>query len=179
MITVVDISTDHVDSFRDAVDAVARERLFLARTEAPPREQLATFVQSNIDSGNPHVIALDGNTVVGWADIKRAGAPAMRHCGVLGMGVLAAYRGQGIGHSLLKAAIIRSWDIGLERIELEVRVDNQPAIALYESLGFRREGVKVCAMLLDGSYVDMLQMGLLRDLDALRSNISFQADRER
>jgi ribosomal protein S18 acetylase RimI-like enzyme len=174
MITVIDVSMEHVAGFHAAVDAVARERRFLARTEAPPIEQMGTFVQSNIETGNPHVIALDDSAVVGWADIKRIAAPALRHCGILGMGVLPSYRGQGLGRRLLEAAVAKSWAAGLERIELEVRVDNHAAIALYERIGFCREGTKVCAMLLEGHYVDMLQMGLLRDFRALRSSNSLQ-----
>lgn len=170
MISVVDISLEHVAGFRDAVDAVARERRFLARTEAPPREEMLGFVLSSLVASNPHVVALDGSAVVGWADLRRLSAPAMGHCAVLGMGVISAYRGVGVGRSLLSAAVDRAWKVGLRRVELEVRVDNGPAIALYERFGFRREGVKVSAMFMDGCYVDMLQMGLLADSVALRSN---------
>jgi ribosomal protein S18 acetylase RimI-like enzyme len=174
MISVVDISMEHVGGFHDAVDAVARERRFLARTEAPPREQMQAFVLSNIVASNPHVVALDGSAVVGWADLRRPSAPAMGHCAVLGMGVISAYRGMGVGRSLLSAVVDRAWKVGLHRVELEVRVDNGSAIGLYERFGFRREGVKVSALLMDDCYIDMLQMGLLADSVALRSNNSLQ-----
>jgi ribosomal protein S18 acetylase RimI-like enzyme len=114
---------------------VASERRFLARTEAPPQEQMLAFVRTNIDALNPHVVALDAGRVVGWADIRPSNVPAMSHCGTLGMGVLAAYRGQGLGRRLLDAVVLKAWQAGLERIELEVRHDNDPAIALYESSG--------------------------------------------
>jgi ribosomal protein S18 acetylase RimI-like enzyme len=179
LITVTDITMEHAAGFREAVDAVASERRFLARTEAPPQEHMLAFVQTNIDASNPHVVALDDGHVVGWADIRPSNAPAMRHCGTLGMGVLAAYRGQGLGRRLLDAVVSRAWNAGLERVELEVRLDNEPAIALYERTGFLREGLKVRGMLIDGSYVDMVQMGLLKSPFATRPNISLQADRER
>ncbi len=170
---------EHAAGFREAVDAVARERRFLARTEAPPLEQMLAFVRTNIDAPNPHVVALDTGRVVGWADIRPSSAPAMRHCGTLGMGVLASYRGQGLGRRLLDAVVLKAWEAGLERIELEVRLDNEPAIALYESTGFLHEGLKVRGMLIDGSYVDMVQMGLLKSPVATRPNSSLQRDRER
>jgi ribosomal protein S18 acetylase RimI-like enzyme len=179
LITVIDISMSHVAGFREAVDVVARERRYLARTEAPPYDQMEAFVRSNIDARNPHVVALAGDAIVGWADIRSASAPAMRHCGTLGMGVVAAYRRQGVGRRLLEASVVRAWNAGLERIELEVRVDNDPAIALYERIGFLQEGVKVRSMLIDGAYFDMIQMALLKSPVPSRPNISLQTDRER
>ena len=80
----------------------------------------------------------------------------MAHVGRLGMGVKAAFRGQGIGKGLLKAALNRAFGQGLERVELEVFRSNEPAVRLYEAHGFLREGVKVGARKLDGRADDIL-----------------------
>ncbi len=57
---------------------------------------------------------------------------------------LEAFRGRGIGGRLLDALIACGRKAGLERILLEVRPSNAPAIALYHSRGFvtlgRRKG---------------------------------------
>lgn len=57
---------------------------------------------------------------------------------------LEAFRGRGIGGRLLDALIACGRQAGLERILLEVRPSNAPAIALYHSRGFatlgRRKG---------------------------------------
>ncbi len=37
---------------------------------------------------------------------------------------------------------------------------NGPAVALYEKIGFKREGVKRKARFLDGRYDDVIQMAL-------------------
>ena len=50
------------------------------------------------------------------------------------------YRRLGIGRTLMEEMIFRAVFLGAVRMTLEVRVSNRPAIALYESLGFRREG---------------------------------------
>jgi ribosomal protein S18 acetylase RimI-like enzyme len=178
LFNVVDVRLEHAQGFREAVDAVAREGRYLARLEAPPMDQMIDFVRTNIECGNPHVVALNKDAVVGWADIRPAGPPLMKHCGTLGMGVVASYRGQGLGGRLLEAVLARSWAFGLQRVELEVRSDNALAIALYERLGFLIEGRKVRAMCVDGEYFDMLQMARLRDPASSRPNISLQADRE-
>ena len=51
----------------------------------------------------------------------------------------------------------------MERIELEVFASNARAIALYESLGFMREGLKRRTRKLDDAYDDDLVMALLLD----------------
>jgi putative acetyltransferase len=53
--------------------------------------------------------------------------------------------------------------LGLKRVELDVIVDNEAAIHLYESLGFAREGVRRSAMFRGGMFVDLLMMGRVRE----------------
>ncbi len=84
------ITLDDAAAFRDCVDAVMRERLFMAYTEAFPLDRTTEFVAANLRSANPQLIAVDGNRVVGWCDVCRSEVPAYAHCGTLGMGVLTA-----------------------------------------------------------------------------------------
>lgn len=55
--------------------------------------------------------------------------------------VAPEYRRQGVGRELLKV-YLRYGDEHLRLLDLEVRVSNEAAIALYESLGFARSGVR-------------------------------------
>jgi len=52
------------------------------------------------------------------------------------MAVDPAHRRQGVGRALLLAGRDRMMDAGVSRVYLEVRQSNQPARALYASLGF-------------------------------------------
>lgn len=54
------------------------------------------------------------------------------------LGVLPAYRRQGIGVALLRAC---EDQIHMPRIRLSVRASNQPAINLYTQFGYQRHGV--------------------------------------
>jgi RimJ/RimL family protein N-acetyltransferase len=59
----------------------------------------------------------------------------------LGMWVLPQWRGRGGGRMLVEAALAaRPPDV--HKIELEVFPENEPAIALYRSFGFEREGLR-------------------------------------
>ncbi|GAB4572451.1 MAG: ribosomal protein S18-alanine N-acetyltransferase [Anaerolineae bacterium] len=52
------------------------------------------------------------------------------------------YRRRGLGELLLAGMIRRALEIQAREISLEVRVSNEPAIALYTKYGFRPAGIK-------------------------------------
>jgi RimJ/RimL family protein N-acetyltransferase len=79
------------------------------------------------------------------------------------MGLLPEYRGRGLGRRLAEAAVAAARERGMERIALEVFASNTRAIALYERLGFRHEGVLRRARKLDGRYDDNVLMALVDD----------------
>ncbi|MEQ1919347.1 MAG: GNAT family N-acetyltransferase [Elusimicrobiota bacterium] len=160
-INITPITEAHAAGFHACLDAVAREKRYLAQYEAPPLVRVRAFVRESIASNASQFVALEGSTVVGWCDIFPHWAHAVRHCGTLGMGVLSAYRGKGIGGKLLAACVSKAKANGIIRIELEVRADNTSAIKLYERAGFRQEAVKRKALLFDGKHYDALQMSLL------------------
>ena len=89
------------------------------------------------------LLACDGPAIVAVLDIWAGERPFNRHAGRLGMSVLSGYRRMGIGRRLLDMAIeeTKTWP-GFCRIELEAVPWNIPAIRLYESRGFVREGLK-------------------------------------
>ena len=142
-IRIVPTGEEHVEGFCRCVDVVARERRYIGCVEGPPVEVSRQFVQQVIEGGGVHLVALDAcGTVVGWCDVERHGREGFRHAGRLGIGMLAEARGRGLGRRLMTEAIEAAWLRGMERIELEVFASNTRAIALYEALGFRREGLK-------------------------------------
>lgn len=159
--TIVPITEAHLEGFRAAVDAVARERKYIALLEAPPLEKTQAFVRANIRDKRPHVVALVGDRVIGWCDISSLNRDVFAHAGVLGMGVIEGFREQGVGEALMKAALDRAREAGLTRVELTVREDNLRAKKLYEKFGFVVEGVKRRGVFVDGQYEDLIGMGLL------------------
>lgn len=56
--------------------------------------------------------------------------------------VAANHRKKGIGRKMMEYMLERAKANGIGDCTLEVRVSNQPAIRLYESLGFKGEGVR-------------------------------------
>ena len=54
------------------------------------------------------------------------------------LGVAEAYRRRGVARALMAAAADKAKQMGGDRLGLAVEADNEPAVRLYESLGFER-----------------------------------------
>jgi RimJ/RimL family protein N-acetyltransferase len=120
--------------------------------------QTREFVLGLIKNRDVQFLALADGEVVGWCDVRRHFFPAHAHRGTLGMGIVPAYRGRGLGLRLVQAVLDEARRSGFVRIELDVHADNARAIALYERIGFVREGVARDAVFVDGQYRDAISM---------------------
>ena len=155
---------DDIESWRRTVGAVARESHFLAFQGTPPRRSAITFAKMVASRGLPQFFAVAGGEVVGWYDVVAlSDREVWSHRGTLGIGVLAAWRGRGLGRALIETTLAAAWAFGFRRVELKARADNVKAIALYESVGFVREGYHVRAFRLGGVDYDEVSMALLAD----------------
>jgi len=158
---IVPIAEHHIEGFHAALDSVAREHRYLAFLEAPSIDVTRAFVRANIRERHPQFVAQVNDSIVGWCDIIRSDRPVFRHCGFLGIGILAQHRGLGIGRALMSATIDAAFSSGISRVELTVRADNLRAISLYKRLGFVTEGHLRHHMLVDGQFHDSLVMSLI------------------
>ncbi|UMY19063.1 GNAT family N-acetyltransferase [Methylobacterium organophilum] len=82
----------------------------------------------------------DGDLLIGAATLERR--KTSRIARLSSIAVSPARAGQGLGAQLLAAAEADSRRHGRTRLRLEVRVDNGPAIRLYERSGYVRYGAK-------------------------------------
>lgn len=98
--------------------------------------------------------------LVGRLSVARDPHPASFHVADLGLMVAASHRRRGIGRALLQRAVDWARGNAVEKLELHVFPDNEPALALYESFGFTREGYRRNHYRRDGEYVDAVLMAL-------------------
>ncbi len=160
-VEIVPITQDHIDGFHRALDFVAREGRYLAFVEGPPLESTRAFVLDHIQRGHPQFVAVSAGKVVGWCDVTPKERPIYAHGGVLGIGLLPQFRGQGIGTNLIRSTLAATRTIGLHRVELTVRENNTRAIELYKKVGFVVEGLQRDAVQIDGLYENIVCMALL------------------
>lgn len=103
-------------------------------------------------------VAEEDDVVVGRLSLARDTHPASRHVADLGLLVAATHRRRGIGRALLEQALAWATAAGVTKLELHVFPWNEPAIGLYESFGFEREGYRKGQYLRDGTAVDAILM---------------------
>lgn len=167
-VRILPIAEEHIPDFHRVLDAVARERRYLAFLEAPPVEQTRAFVMNNMRTKNVQLVALAGDELAGWVDIVRKDRPIHAHVGSLGIGLLPQFRGRGLGASLIQAALQEAATRGFVRVELTVRADNARAISLYRKCGFTREGECRDAIFADGNYEALIMMANVDRSRAIR-----------
>jgi RimJ/RimL family protein N-acetyltransferase len=103
-------------------------------------------------------VAEDAGEVVARLSLARDTHPASMHVADLGLMVAASHRRRGIGRALLDQAVVWSRRVGVRKLELHVFPWNDPAIHLYESFGFEREGFRRRHYIRDGEEVDAILM---------------------
>lgn len=173
-ITIVPTAEQHFEELYLALDAVAREKRYLAFLQAPPIEDSFAFYRRIVTNGLCQFVAVMDDKVVGWCDILPTHGEARSHVGTLGIGLIERARHCGIGARLMEAAIARAWETGLRRIELTVRADNANAKALYERFGFVIEGTQRGAFCVDGVFFDSYAMALVRSFQPESSSLQSQ-----
>jgi RimJ/RimL family protein N-acetyltransferase len=125
--------------------SVGDERRYLKAVRRYPHA--AVFVAERADGA-----------VVGRLSLARDTHPASAHVADLGLMVAKDARGRGVGRALLEAAVAWARASGIRKLELHVFPWNEPAIRLYESFGFEREGYRKGHYKRAEEYVDAILM---------------------
>ena len=86
---IVALSEGLFESLRQALDMVARERRYLALTEAPPAEQAYEFYRRVVAQKLVMSLATEGGAVVGWCDALPTYGQSRSHVAILGIGIVS------------------------------------------------------------------------------------------
>jgi putative acetyltransferase len=106
------------------------------------------------------LVAMVSSEMAGQLDIFTSpNHPRRKHAGQIGMAVRDDFQGQGVGTALMQAAtdMADNW-LNLNRLELEVYCDNEPAVKLYKKFHFEIEGTMKRYAFRAGEYVDVYAM---------------------
>jgi RimJ/RimL family protein N-acetyltransferase len=92
--------------------------------------------------------------LVGNVGCRMSPATVASHCGDIGIGILEAYQGVGLGTVLFGRAVEEATRVGLVNLTLRVRTFNAVAIRLYEKLGFERVGTLRAVARIEDAFAD-------------------------
>lgn len=123
-------------------------------------EQEEQFIKRTNDSQTDlMLLAFLNGTFIGNCSFTGGSTSRYRHRATMGIALYQKYTCMGIGRAMIKKLLEIAKKKGYEQMELEVVVDNQRAIHLYESLGFQTYGKLPNNMkYLDGTYADVYWM---------------------
>lgn len=101
-----------------------------------------------------------GGEIVSVCSLVRPPRPRLKHNGRFGISVAASCWGLGVGRAMCLATLDVAKEVGVTKVDLHVREDNAKAIALYESVGFQREGLSAQAFRIGETYFADVLMGV-------------------
>ena len=82
----------------------------------------------------------------------------------IGITIGSRYWNRGYGQDSIRVLLKYLFeDLGAIRVELEVMKSNLRAINCYKKCGFKEEGILRSKCYIDGEYVDIIIMGLIKD----------------
>ncbi|MGZ4162796.1 MAG: GNAT family N-acetyltransferase [Tumebacillaceae bacterium] len=156
--------TSDVEAVVDYIRLVAGETDYLtvgaSDIKTTPERQADIIEQHNTTGGLFIVGVVDGE-IAGLLNFGRGRKARTAHVGDFGLTVREKYWSYGIGTKLLQYLIEWAQDSKeIRKINLRVRTDNAPAIAIYEKLGFKHEGLLTRDFLIDGKFYDCYLMGI-------------------
>ena len=114
--------------------------LFLPRNISQPKV-LSAWIHE-IERGDiTSLLAFRDGEVVGCGALVRDPHSWSPHVGEIRMVVSLDVRGLGVGRALSQETFALALGAGLEKLSVQMTVDQQAAIALFESLGFKAEAL--------------------------------------
>ena len=132
--------TDEVAVLDFAQKLPTHDLLFLPRNISQPKV-LSAWI-NEIERGDiTSLLALQAGKVVGCGTLVRDPHSWSPHVGEIRMVVSQDVRGQGVGRALSQQTFALALGAGLEKLSVQMTIDQQAAIALFESLGFKAEAL--------------------------------------
>lgn len=134
------------------------------RRPVPTLENEVAFIRSRIEPANSTMLlATSDGSVIGLLDLLGEPLEQEAHVGTFGVSVDREHRGRAVGTALIEAALRWAPEHGITRIQAWAWMSNPRALALYERLGFEREGLCRRAVMVDGEPVDVVLLARLLD----------------
>jgi RimJ/RimL family protein N-acetyltransferase len=118
----------------------SHDLLFLPRNISEPKV-LAAWIKEIERGAIVSLLAVAAGRVVGCGTLVRDPLSWSPHVGEIRMVVATSVRGQGVGRALSQETFALALGAGLEKLVVQMTVDQIGAIGIFESLGFKAEAL--------------------------------------
>ena len=159
------LSIDDAENFWEMMNQLDYETKYMLYEPGERTKDLSmieSLIYSTLKGENFLLVAEDDNKLVGYISAEKGKLNRIAHSAYIVVGILAEYRGKGIGTEFFKKLDIGADENRITRLELTVICENEGAKHLYEKNGFEIEGVKRNSVLCDGKYMDEFYMAKIR-----------------
>ena len=137
----------------------SHDLLFLPRNISEPKV-LSAWIKEIERGIIVSLLAVKGGKVVGCGTVVRDPHSWSPHVGEIRNVVSPQVRGLGVGRALSQETVALALEMGLEKLVVQMTVDQVTAIALFEGMGFRGEALlREHVRDLDGNKHDIVVLG--------------------
>lgn len=131
-----------VDDLAGFIQGLPQHDLLFLRRDISHPKVLVAWKDAITHGSITSLIAREaGHGVVGCTAIVTDALAWSSHVGELRVLVGSDQRGKGLGRVLIQHSFLQALDLGLEKLCVQMTVDQQAAIAVFEGLGFRAEAL--------------------------------------
>jgi RimJ/RimL family protein N-acetyltransferase len=131
---------DEANVLEFAKELPTHDLLFLPRNISQPKV-LSAWINEIERGAITSLLAVKDGDVVGCGTLVRDPLSWSPHVGEIRMVISRDVRGLGVGRALSQETFALALGAGLEKLSVQMTVDQQAAIALFESLGFKAEAL--------------------------------------
>lgn len=160
-------SVDEAESFWNLMNQLDYETKYMLyepgeRGKNLPR--IESLIRDSVEGEDFLLVAQTDNKLVGYISAQKGRLHRIAHSAYIVVGILADYRGKGIGTEFFKRLNVWAEENEVVRLELTVICENEAAKHLYTNSGFRIEGIKQKSVCIDGKYLDEYYMASISRL---------------
>jgi ribosomal protein S18 acetylase RimI-like enzyme len=129
---------DDLDALLDFFERVPESERTFFKEHVLDRATVEGWLTS--DRGRRALAFDDDGTVIGYVAVVRLSGWS-DHVGDVRLVVDPTRRTQGVGRTLARWALVQALEAGLTKLTVEVVAEQERAVAMFSSLGFRAEGL--------------------------------------
>lgn len=159
------LSVDEAEQFWHLMNQLDHEtRYMLYEPGERPKDlpQMESLIRDSVEGDDFLLVAEADQRLVGYISAQKGRLNRIAHSAYIVVGILADYRGKGIGTEFFKRLNDWAEEKKVTRLELTVICENEAAKRLYTKSGFQIEGIKRNSVCVDGKYLDEYYMARIR-----------------